>query len=118
MLLSYEEYRSFGGKLDNTAFAIFCYEAEMRVNAETHGRIKKDSANEAVKRCIARLTDILASSDISKEKVSSYSNDGVSQSFVNRTSEDFSKSITSTIRTYLANEVDSDGVPLLYLGVH
>ena len=115
MILSYEEYTNYGGVLDETAFNIYCYEAEQKVKSETHGRIKNPS--EAVKRCIARLTDVLNKADISKEKITSWSNDGVSQTMKDVSGEDYEKKIRSIIRDYLSQEVDETGTPLLYLGV-
>ena len=115
MYLTYDEYRTYGGGLDNTAFFVHAYEAEMKVNAATHGRIK--IATEPIKRCIARLTDIMAQADISTDKVTSWSNDGVSQSIKDVSADDYNAKINSIIRDYLSNEVDDKGVPLLYLGV-
>ncbi len=115
MFLSYEEYISYGGGLDEAAFNLYGYEAQMRVSAETHNRIKNPS--EAVKRCVARLADIIKSSDVGKETVTSWSNDGVSQSIKNISCEDYETQIKKVLHDYLISEVDDNGVPLLYLGV-
>ena len=115
MYLNYEEYKSYGGGLDEAAFCIYGYEAEQRIKAETHGRIAE--ASEPVKRCVARLVDIMKQADVSAEKVTSWSNDGVSQNIKDVSSEDYQKKISEIIRSYLADEVDENGVPLLYLGV-
>ena len=117
MILSFDEYKELGGIGNHTTFNAYSYEAEAKINTETHGRIKNCVANESIKRCIVRVTDILAKHDITKDNVSSWSNDGVSESYTSHTSEEVAQTVKSIIKTYLANEVDSDGVPLLYLGV-
>ena len=117
MYITYEEYQKLGGGLDETAFNIYGYEAEAKVNAETHGRIDLQNVTEPVKRCIARLADLMAQADISDDKVTSWSNDGVSENIKDVSVQDYEDKINRIIRDYLANEVDADGVPLLYLGV-
>ena len=115
MFLTYEEYKEYGGGLDEAAFNIYSYEAEMKVRAETHGRI--ETATEPVKRCVARLTDIMEKADVAKNKVTSWNNEGVSKSIKDVSSDDYSAKIISIIRDYLANEVDKNGRSLLNLGV-
>ena len=115
MFLTYEEYKGYGGGLDETAFKIYEYEAEMKVNAATHGRIK--TATEPIKRCISRLTDIMSKSDVTENKVTSWNNEGVSKSIKDFSADDYNNKINDIICDYLANEVDEKGVPLLYLGV-
>lgn len=115
MLLTYDEYKGYGGGLDETAFKIYEYEAEKRVDTETHGRIK--TVTEPVKRCVARLTDIMSKSDVTENKVTSWNNDGVSKSIKDFSADDYNNKINDIIRNYLANEVGEDGTPLLYLGV-
>ena len=115
MLLSYEDYISFGGELATSAFDRYAYEAERRICAETHGKIKTPS--DAVKRCIARLAEVMAKADISQDAVTSWSNDGVSESIKSVSPEEYEAKIADIIRDYLAGEVDESGVPLLYLGV-
>lgn len=115
MYLTYDKYREYGGKLDEAAYSVYGFEAEMRVNAETHGRIK--TATEPISRCVAKIIDILAKADITQDKVTSWNNDGVSKSVKDFSIDDYEKKIKSIIRDYLANEVDENGTPLLYLGV-
>ena len=117
MALTYEEYKEYGGGLDETAFKVYSYEAEKKVDAETHGRFKTATEKEPVKRCISRLVDIMEKSDVTKNKVTSWNNDGVSKSIKEVSDEEYSKKINDVIYDYLANEVDESGTPLLYLGV-
>ncbi len=115
MYLTYDEYKRFGGALDNAAFDVYGYEAECEIRAHTHGRITNPS--EAVKRCAARLSDLAAQADIKPEKVSSFSHDGLSQTFAAPTAAEFSQKAEDIIYKYLGSECAEDGTPLLYLGV-
>lgn len=113
MVLSYEEYKHLGGELSDTAFSVFGFEAEAKIKLATHGRI---TDSEAVKMCIVRICDILSKADISKDKVKSWSNDGVSETAADISLADYESQVRKIIHEYLANEVDRDGVSLLYLG--
>ena len=124
MMLSFEEYEELGfcreSYLVNTyeQFNTYIFEAEERLKSETRGRIDEEKVSKSVKLCLGKLVNLYAKADASmNDNVSSYSNDGVSKSFVTLSREDYEKAINATIRTYLANEVDSEGTPLLYLGV-
>lgn len=122
MILSYDEYcRLYFERISivNTEdqFKAYIVDAEAKLKAATYGRINENNVSDAVKKCLAKLVNLYAKADIMNDNVSSYSNDGVSKSFVTISREDYEKEINATIRTYLANEVDSEGTPLLYLGV-
>ena len=115
MLISYEEYTENGGGLSEAAFNIYCYEAERKLMSETHGRIK--NVTEPILRCLVRVTDILSKCDVAQDKVTSWGNDGVSQSVKEVSAEEYAAKADTIIREYLSDEVDDNGVPLLYLGV-
>ena len=66
---------------------------------------------------MVRITEIISKADILNAKVSSFSHDGLSQTFSSPSSEDYKKEVYNIIRTYLINEVSDDGTPLLYCGV-
>ena len=83
--------------------------------AQTAGRIK--AANERIGRWIARVADLLQSADVTQDKVASWSNDGVSESSVGVSSADYTSKINEVIYSYLINEPDESGTPLLYRGV-
>ncbi len=114
--ITFEEYTKMGGDLDEAAFLKYGFEAEMQIKSATFDRIKTPS--EAVKRCVVRLIDIISTNDTGKEKVSSFSHDGLSQSFHISSSDEVKKQIYYIINTYLENEDSEDGTPLLYCGVH
>lgn len=114
--LTYEEYKALGGELTETAFNKYAYQAEMRIKTDTHNRITVPS--EAVKRCTARLTDILSKADTTNQgTVSSFAHDGLSQSYAVKTSEDYEKEMEEIIYTYLIHETAENGTALLYRGV-
>ena len=115
MLISYDEYKENGGTLDETAFNRYGYEAERRLISETHGRINK--VTEPIAKCLVRLTEIFAQSDVADKKVTSWSNDGISQSVKEVSTEEYASKANTIIRDYLSEEVDENGTPLLYLGV-
>lgn len=115
MLLTYEKYKEYGGKLDEAAFAVYGYEAEQEINAQTAGRIT--AINERIGRCITRVTDLLQCADVTQEKVSSWSNDGVSESYAAFSVADYAAKINDVIYSYFAGETDENGTPLLYRGV-
>lgn len=111
MILTYEEYKGLGGRLSSAEFNMFGYEAEARIKAQAHGRITR---SEAVKRCIVRIAELLSHSDAARDKVTAWSNDGVSESIKSSSISEFE--IEAVIMKYLADEADEGGVPLLYLG--
>ncbi len=115
MLTTYVRYYELGGRLDPAAFNRYCYEAERKVQVATNGRVKQ--ITEPVGRCIVRLADILSASDVMKEKITSWSNDGVSQSIKDVSHDEYNAKIENVILEYLSEEVDENGVPLLYQGV-
>ena len=114
MLVSYEEYKNAGGGLDETAYNIYGYEAERLMQSKTHNRIK--AVTEPIKYCFARVCDIMEKADVTADKVSSWSNDGVSGSFEKTEITDYIKKAEEIIHNYLINETDEEGTPLLYLG--
>ena len=115
MYLTYEEYKQMGGALDETAFTSCCIDAEMKINSATFNRIK--NTNKAIKGCTKKLIDIISNADITNAKISSFSHDGLSQTFSRPSSDEYEREINKTIYDYLINEVSDDGTPLLYCGV-
>ena len=114
MLLSYNEYENAGGGLDEAAYNIYGYEAERLMQSKTHNRIK--TVTEPIKYCFVRVCEIMQKADITADKVSSWSNDGVSGSFEKVETNDYIKKAEEIIHNYLINETDEKGTPLLYLG--
>lgn len=122
--LSYEEYQSLGGTLEETPFNISELEARKNVDKYTFGRLKDlDTQIDEVKVCIYKLIgliDTYNSYDNQSKGISSESTDGYSISYGQAT-ENVSKAkmseIKSIIKTYLAECKLEDGTPYLYAGV-
>ena len=115
MYLTYEEYKDMGGSLDESQFNRYAVEASYKIREATFGRIKKPS--DAVKDCMMRLVDLCKESDPSTERVSSFSHDGLNQTFQRSTQDEVKRKTREIIRSYLINEVAEDGTPLMYCGV-
>ncbi len=115
MYLTYDEYKSKGGSLDENVFNRYAIEATYKIREATFDRIK--TPTNAVKDCMMRLIDLCKESDPSAERVSSFSHDGLNQTFQRSTQDEVKRKTREIIRTYLINEVAEDGTPLMYCGV-
>ncbi len=59
MYLTYEEYQSYGGTLDETTFNDYEFEASMWIDWYTFGRLQNETEiNERVKRCVNKLIQL------------------------------------------------------------
>lgn len=59
MYLTYEEYKSYGGTLDETTFNDYAFEASMWVDWYTFGRLRDETeVDERVKRCVNKLVHL------------------------------------------------------------
>mgnify|MGYP002725444393 CR=1 FL=1 len=114
--LTYERYKQLGGTLDDTAFTLAEFKARKRVDYLTASRVQKmANVPEAVTLCVFALigleTSIGAESQISSPLVTSYNGNiptiAESDAIMNK-----------TVRTYLTDERDDKGTPLLYRGVY
>ena len=122
--LTYEEYRSYGGNLEGTAFQRLEFKAEKKIDNETFGRLKKEAEiSETVKRLIFELIGIFNNADYSSEDFAptptSESNDGYSVSYASNsfiTADMVDDKANELIAEYLSEEKDSKGTPLLYCG--
>ena len=88
--LTYEEYTSLGGTLEETPFNVLEYEARKQVDLRTQNRIKGQSEiPEEVKLCVYHLIDKIDSynktAESAESNISSESIDGYSISYVNAT---------------------------------
>lgn len=137
MYLLYEEYKGYGGTLDEPTFNSFNYESKLKIDYYTDRRLVNDiEYTEAVKRCVYKIIGLLKTfddykkvvTDINKPVISSHSNDGVSTTYggylgsttpqdLTTIEEKLNKDIYSTIKQYLYQETNSNGDILLYRGV-
>ena len=139
MYLSYAEYQSYGGTLDETTFNDFEFEASTQVDYYTFNRLQKmaeEDYPEALKRCmykLIQLAQVQASvngtgnpesviTDGVGAGVASQSNDGVSISYnilsANEAVSNATAKSEQLIRQYLSNVTDSLGRKLLYRGIY
>jgi len=124
MYLLYSEYVAYGGNLSEAAFNRVEFKARKIVDQKTFGRlINATVISEPVKRLMFELVNTIRNLDTEgidyQPLVASESNDGYSISFHSgsiMTIEQKQKIISNMIDEYLADEVDSNGTPLLYCG--
>lgn len=135
MYLTFAEYKSMGGTLDETAFTDFAFEAESTINWYTFNRlVKETSVSDNVKRLMYRLIGLIQLSQKAQSlgqdtetgkvagAIASQSNDGFSTSYNVLTASDAVKisdsEVKRLVRQYLGAEVNSLGHRLLYRGVY
>ena len=133
MYLTYQEYQSMGGTLDETTFNDYEFEAEALVNWYTFNRLKNDTVfPEELKRLMKYLInlaysksgilDASGSGDGSTKAIASQSNDGVSISYNVLSAKDTMESSKveseSAIKMYLQNTMNEAGRKLLYRGIY
>lgn len=136
MYLTYEEYRTYGGTLDETTFTEYEYEAESQIDWYTFSRLQKmnsEDIDERVKRCVYILvhkiqniqslqSPISSDSDSVNAGIASQSNDGVSISYNVLSASEIVKSsqddIKQLINKYLQGVTDNLGHKVLYRGIY
>lgn len=107
--LTYNEYRTLGGTLDETPFNLLEYEARKEIDKETLGRlINLKEQNQDTKMCMFQLISLYQSI-----------NNGVdiSGNVINYSSEQIASTISAVIRKYLINARLEDGTPYMYRGI-
>ena len=121
--LTYSEYTTLGGTLAQTPFSILEYNARMKIDERTFGRLKnQETQPEEVKMCVFNLIQTLNSYTSyyeSNKNISSENIDGYSVSYKGADSnvnDAMNKEIEDIINTYLSNTVINN-VPVLYRGV-
>lgn len=121
--LEYTEYTSLGGTLEETPFSILEYNARMKIDERTFGRLKDlETQPQEVKMCVFSLIktlDSYSSYTENNKSIASESTDGYSISYKGASkeiTEAMNKEIEDIINTYLSN-VLVDNIPVLYRGV-
>ena len=145
MYLSYDEYKEYGGTLDEATFRDLEFDAETEINWYTFNRLKRDEwksileTNE-LKRCVYQLirlkqmeTELLASSaggagwgiGWTKEAgITQESNDGVTTKYNTVSAGDLmayfngGKTKVDLINKYLNGVLNELGRSILYRGVY
>ena len=120
--LTYEEYQSLGGSLDQTPFNLLEYNARKKIDERTFGRlIDKGQEYQEVKLCVYNMITTLNSYslyDTQNKAISSENTDGYSVSYgtpQKSTTEAKNSELEVSIDTYLSNLI-IDNVPVLYRG--
>lgn len=123
MYIDLTYYKENGGKeMTDAAFPRNEFRARKLVDRVTQNRVTKmQTVPEAVKRLMVELItmeDTQGAAVMDNQAVTSFSNDGYSQTFADPLTADRVKEIENDlIEEYLSGETDDNGVPLLYLGV-
>lgn len=121
--LTYGDYQTYGGTLSPADFMQAEFDARKRVDRLTDMRVRyMAEVPEAVKRCMMSLITIGtaagAEAQISSPTVTSFNNDGYSESYGHALSaEEAAAEMDKIIMTDLYGEVNDYGVPLLFRGV-
>lgn len=137
MYLTHDEYKKFGGTLEESTFTDFEIRAEMKVNYYTFNRLVNDNDIPSnVKRLMYVLIGLLqkqdeamslgqnvgSDSDTSALYIKSQSNDGVSTTYNSMDSNNVfamcDQKIKSNIETYLQGVMNEAGRKLLYRGLY
>lgn len=123
--LTYNEYKSLGGNLNQTPFNLLEYEARKKIDERTLGRLKKISEiPEEVKMCVLTLTNTLNSylnentnnKNVASESVGSYSVSYATGNQIQEIIKSKSVEINDIILTHLTGVI-VNGEHLVYLGV-
>ena len=119
--LTYEQYKSMGGELNETAFLRNIDRACGFVDSHTFGRLNKSSSvSRMVKACVRDLVEYLANNMTNGKAITSKSQStgGVSESegYATKTTDEINAEMLNIVYDYLINEFDVDGVPLMYRG--
>lgn len=122
--LTYKEYESYGGTMDEDAFTIAEFKARSRIDWLTLGRVKyMNAVPEEVKLAMMTIIKVdskySADAQVDNAVVSSFSTDGYSESY-GGASEQSSAAYAQTNREVckmLFGVLDDAGTPLIYRGL-
>ena len=120
--LTYQEYLTLGGTLDEMPFNLLEYNARKKIDERTFGRlVDREQEYQDVKLCIYDMITTLnsySSYDTQNKAISSESTDGYRVSYgtpQKSTTEAKNSELEDIMNSYLANVV-IDNVPVLYRG--
>lgn len=120
--LTYQEYKTLGGTLDEMPFNLLEFNARMKIDERTFERlVDKGQEYKEVKLCVYNMITTLnsySSYDTQNKAISSESTDGYSISYgtpQKSTTEAKNSELEDIIDTYLSNLI-VDNIPVLYRG--
>lgn len=120
--LTFDEYQSIGGSVDEGMFNRFVDRACGKIDAETFCRVKSMAEVPPQVKALCRdLVDFYTTNaDVTEKGVSSWSENAgaVSQSvsYTSKTADDISVDASSIVYDYLFSVADDNGVPLMFRG--
>lgn len=123
LYLTYQEYRSYGGDLSETAFIPLEFKSRKRIDYLTDSRVQNMAAvPAAVKLCMYVLIGMESSVGRSEQatlpSVSSFNTDGYSETYSQAMDADTaSAQMDALTKEYLYGEKNDNGTPLLYRGL-
>lgn len=110
--LSYEEYKEFGGEIQETPYQLLEYRAEKKVDKYTSKRFRKiNNYPNELKMCIYDLIPLMTdenNSNVVSESIGNYS-------ITKKNKMELEKDIKYIICDYLSN-VSINHIPVLYIG--
>lgn len=122
--LTYDEYLSYGGTLDETAFKMAEFKARSRIDWMTLARVQnmKEVPFEVkmAMMCIMQVdSKYSADAQASSALVSSFSTDGYSESYggASEQSRSAQTQLNNEVGKMLFGVLDDSGVPLIYKGI-
>lgn len=122
--LTYDEYRAYGGTVEESAFIVAEFKARKRIDYLTDRRVEHmDAVPEAVKLCMTSIinADAATGADVLAETplVASFNTDGYAESYGSAAEQiaAIGQALDRQIREMLSGEVDDNGTPLLYRGL-
>lgn len=120
--LTYEEYLSIGGALENIAFERVTDRACGIIDLYTHNRLRNVfGASEMVKACVRDLCEYFYNNGMTSgatitSRTQSAGGVSESESYATRTTDEADADVKRIIYDYLASEEADSGTPLLYRG--
>lgn len=117
--LTYIDYKSMGGLLDETAFKRYAFMAQKEIDRETFNRVLNMSIiPKEIKMLIFELIQINSAGDISEERVLSESVGSWSKSYAETDFNSLTERKLQLIHSYLSGINDDKLTPLLYRGIN
>ena len=123
LYLTYQEYKSYGGELSETAFIPLEFKSRKRIDYLTDSRVQNMAAvPAAVKLCMYVLIGMESSVGTSEQaaspSVSSFNTDGYSETYSQAMDADTANAqMDALTKEYLYGEKNDNGTPLLYRGL-
>lgn len=129
--LTYEDYQSLGGELEESEFNSLEFKAETKVNWYTFNRLENDTTfDDKVPLCVFEIIKLLNQNELALKGLNAdgsisilrQSNDGVTTDYNNLSPSEFTervdKMIEDTIHQYLQKVRNEAGRIVLYRGIY